>query len=201
MFKALVFDLGGVLVELAAIDEVLGIAIDREGQKALWRYWLTSPVVRRFETGQSSLDEFIDDLTADLNLTACKEHLLRNHRGWTKRAYPGVHELLNRLHGKYILASLSNNNPVHWPIMMNEFALEKHFDYHFPSHKTGLIKPDQAAYRNVIETLAVAPEQILFVDDNSLNVEAATEAGMQAHLTKGFDELKALLVEQLKLIH
>lgn len=47
------FDLGGVLIELggvSALQEMAGIASDDQ----VWQRWLTSPWVRNFENGRCS---------------------------------------------------------------------------------------------------------------------------------------------------
>ncbi|MEU1280910.1 HAD family phosphatase [Streptomyces sp. NPDC005805] len=53
------------------------------------------------------------------------------------------------------------------------------------SHEIGVGKPDPRAYAAVCEALRVRPEDCLFVDDVPVNVEAAREAGMSAHLFEG----------------
>ena len=54
------------------------------------------------------------------------------------------------------------------------------FDDHFPSHKTGMLKPDLECFDNVVRELDIAPDRILFLDDNEVNVLAAREAGLKA---------------------
>lgn len=194
MTKALVFDLGGVLVELTPVSQVFERVFEG-GENAFWRYWLHSPAVRRFETGGASLEEFIAAIKAEMHLTFDDETLIQRHRSFVKGVYPGVYELLDQLRGNYRLVSLSNNNPVHWPIMMKECGLEQRFEQHFPSHQTGLIKPDAIAFENVIEQLGIKPAEALFVDDNSVNVEGAKQVGLQAYQTKGVEEAKRLFQE------
>ncbi|MGW2936538.1 HAD family hydrolase [Streptomyces sp. NPDC001156] len=50
------------------------------------------------------------------------------------------------------------------------------------SHEIGVGKPDLRAFEAACATLDVRPENCLFIDDVSVNVEAAQAAGMQAHL-------------------
>ena len=195
MIKAVVFDLGGVLVKLSSIEQIFGPDID-SCEKSFWRAWLHSNVVRKFETGCSSLEEFISDIKAELGLSFSEQELVQRHRSFVQGLYPGSHELLDQLRGRYRLVSLSNNNPVHWPIMMNDYDLAHRFDHHFPSHETGLIKPDHSAFENILEKLAVQPTEMLFIDDNLVNVEAANQLGIDAHVTKGIDDVLQLFKER-----
>jgi putative hydrolase of the HAD superfamily len=50
------------------------------------------------------------------------------------------------------------------------------------SHEIGVDKPDLRAFEAACATLDVHPENCLFIDDVSVNVEAAQAAGMKAHL-------------------
>jgi putative hydrolase of the HAD superfamily len=62
------------------------------------------------------------------------------------------------------------------------------FDHHFVSHLTGRIKPDADAFEHVVDTLACKPGDVLFLDDNSMNVDAARRFGMQAIRVRGAAE-------------
>lgn len=50
------------------------------------------------------------------------------------------------------------------------------------SHETGVEKPDPRAFETACARMGVSPRDCLFVDDLAVNVEAARQAGMQAHL-------------------
>jgi len=45
---------------------------------------------------------------------------------------------------------------------------------------TDILKPDPRAYRRALDILAVAPDRVLFVDDQPGNVTGAIDAGMEA---------------------
>lgn len=51
----------------------------------------------------------------------------------------------------------------------------------FLSYKLGVRKPDPAIYQNVLAELGAAGPQCFFIDDRPENVNAAREAGMEAH--------------------
>ena len=54
----------------------------------------------------------------------------------------------------------------------------------FLSHQTGVLKPDDAAFIHVLDSLGVSAEAILFFDDNPGNVSAARRMGMNAECAK-----------------
>lgn len=57
------------------------------------------------------------------------------------------------------------------------------------------MKPEQEIYRHVISKLSCDPSRILFFDDNSVNVEAARRAGMDAFHVSGFEDVKRKLLD------
>ena len=69
------------------------------------------------------------------------------------------------------------------------------FNNHFVSHLTGRIKPDSDAFEHVVDSLGCMPAQVLFLDDNSLNVEAAQRFGMHAIRVRGATETHGVLTD------
>lgn len=188
-FDLLVFDLGGVLV----VDSLLAWMSTEPSPEEIWRTWLTSPIVRALESGTLSASQFAEDLIVELSLSVSTEHLLADFTLWVKQLYAGALELLNQLSQSYTLASLSNTNVIHWHRCCHDMQLGKVFDHNFPSHETGLLKPDQEAFQNVIDQTGCLPERIVFLDDNQLNVDSATNAGMVVVKTVGITGVRDTL--------
>ena len=59
-----------------------------------------------------------------------------------------------------------------------EQGIAEVFDHIAISAELGVMKPDQRIYRMALESLAVRPEEAIFVDDTPANVEAAQVLGM-----------------------
>jgi HAD superfamily hydrolase (TIGR01509 family) len=192
LFDVILFDLGGVLIELTGVAQMrewAQIASDEE----LWRRWLTSPGVRSFETGLTTRDEFAAALCEEFALPIGGDDFLAAFALWPKQVFPGAHELLGTLAARHRLAVLSNNNAIHWERISREMGLGDYFSASFLSHEIGLIKPDRAAFEHVVAALDCAPGKILFLDDNRLNVEQAQAVGMVAHRVVGVEEAVTLL--------
>jgi HAD superfamily hydrolase (TIGR01509 family) len=71
----------------------------------------------------------------------------------------------------------------------------KYFDYILISADVKVEKPHSAFYQRLIEWLNEKPENILFIDDDSKNIEWAKIAWLQTLL---YDRSKNLLEEVLK---
>src|SRR5260370_36265947 len=56
------------------------------------------------------------------------------------------------------------------------------FEYLIYSCDYGSIKPEPSIYRNCLELLKVAPQDILYLDDRAENVEAAARLGINSVL-------------------
>jgi glucose-1-phosphatase len=193
--RVLLFDVGGVLVQLSGVEvmlEWLGGAVTAE---ELWRRWLQSVSVRKFETGQIDADEFSLRVVAEFGLTVDPQRFLESFIGWPSALYPGTLEMLARIPRSYQRAVLSNSNALHWPRVLNEMGLGPAFDRHFVSHLTGRIKPDSEAFEHVIDSLRCSSNQVLFLDDNWLNVEAAQRLGMHAIRVRGAIEVQRVLID------
>jgi HAD superfamily hydrolase (TIGR01509 family) len=190
-FEVLLFDLGGVLIEVAGLSTMLDwTGLDRD---SLWRRWLASPSVRRFEKGQSSAQDFAEQVVSEFALPVTPTEFLEFFERWPMGLYEGIEPLLQSLSDTYRLACLSNTNEVHWPRMRDQFGLGRLLDRAFVSHEIGMVKPDPQTFQHVIHTLDCPPEAIAFFDDNAVNVQGAAQHGINAYLTRGPADLSAKL--------
>ena len=191
--RVVLFDVGGVLVQLSGVATVLGWVADRWTPAELWHRWLHSPAVRAFETGRCDAETFAAQCVAELELGVAPATFLESFAGWPTGLYPGTHELIARIPGHVTRALLSNSNSLHWPRVEDEFGLGALFEHRFVSHLTGRIKPDRDAFEHVISSLGCDPASVFFLDDNLMNVAAAHAAGMQGAVARGIDEAEQAL--------
>ena len=106
---------------------------------------------------------------------------------------PGMEQLLSELkESGFPLFALSNYSI--WYLMIEEkLKLSNYLNWDFVSCNTGHRKPDQEAYLGPTASLALKPEQILFIDDRPVNIDGAQKVGMQAHLFTSSDALETML--------
>ncbi len=194
--RVLLFDVGGVLVQLSGVETMLGWMGENATSEEMWRMWLHSTPVREFETGRIGAAEFAAAVTAEFRLPVRPQEFLESFTGWVTGLYPGTLEMLAQIPDSYQRAVLSNSNALHWPRVVDDLRLGPAFDHHFVSHLTGRIKPDADAFQHVAESVGCRPEQVLFLDDNKVNVEAAKRFGMQAIRVQGIAEARRALIER-----
>jgi glucose-1-phosphatase len=191
--EVVLFDAGGVLVEVHGIAAILEWLEHRVTAEEVWRLWFASPAARAFESGRIGPEEFAAGLLRELELDLSVQSFLDAFVTWPARLYPGTLELLALIPPRYRRALLSNTNALHWPRIVDELGLGAAFEHRFASHLIGKIKPERDAFEHACAALGCEPARILFLDDNRVNVEAALTAGMQAVQVRGIEETRRAL--------
>ena len=190
----LLFDLGGVLIELGSLSEMM--ATSPYSDEDIWRGWTRSHSVRRFESGGCSAGEFAESMITEFELSIDAVRFLEKFQQWPKGTYPGAAALLHNLRDQFHMACLSNTNQTHWDSFLCNQEIMNCFGNSFLSHQMGVLKPDEAAFTCVLDTLGVSAKSVLFFDDNPGNVSAALKVGMNAQCARTprgvIDSLNAL---------
>ena len=146
--------------------------------------WMSAPSVIAHETGQIDIDEFSTRVVEELGLRVSPGEFVADFQTWPSRALPGALELLECIPSNLQVAALSNMSATHWR-SVRRFGFEPKFDHVFLSCEIGLLKPDARAYRTVISKLGLYPGEIVFLDDNVDNVQAARRTGLKAYCVRG----------------
>ncbi|HIG92222.1 MAG: HAD-IA family hydrolase [Methylococcales bacterium] len=185
--QAIVFDLGGVLIQLG--DRLI---------KNEWRTtesshdivgdsWLLSKTAQDFERGLITPFDFAEKIIAEMSLNITPTLFIEHFAQWPIGPYPTIFNTLNQLRHRFTLGIFSNTNAIHWPRLLNEMSLAGKVDYYFASHLIHLAKPDPKAFTFVANTMGLEPNTILFLDDNPYNIDSARQVGFIAHQVIGFD--------------
>ena len=190
---AILFDLGGVLIELAGVERMLAWSPALGTTEELWRRWLGSPAVRGYETGRTDRAAFADAIIVEFGLPIGRDAFLDEFAWWPKTLHPQAKGLLASLAPHYTLASLSNTNELHWERFERQWSLPSMFHHNFPSYAVGKLKPDADYFEHVLDAIDVRAEHALFVDDNRINVEAARAVGLRVAHVPRFDDLAPAL--------
>ncbi len=190
--EVVLFDLGGVLVDLSGIED-LKVFAGEASEDELWRRWLACPWVRRFERGLCDAESFSRGMVESWSMPVEPEEFLEAFACWPRGLLPGARELVRRLRARSRVGCLSNTNALHAERQWTEFGFADLFEDRFLSHEMGLVKPDRAVFDHVVEALGCPAERILFLDDNQINVEGARAAGLRSERTRGIDEARSML--------
>lgn len=200
MIKAIVFDIGGVLVDLhiercrKAFRDILGYSkidelLDLSHQKGIYS---------DLEEGKITPDEFRSMILKDSRPGARPEEV--DECMWALLGdmdeYKGL--MLKELQDNYKLYLLSNNNPISMQACYRAFErggvrASETFTDEFLSYKMKLQKPGRAIYESVVKGVGFPASEILFIDDSVANVEAAKSLGIKAFVFRQGDDLKTFI--------
>ena len=81
--EVVLFDIGGVLVRLGGVED-FGRMIGEGEESEIWRRWLGSPWVRRYERGQCEPEAFAAGMVEENDLDLSPEEFLETFRAWGK---------------------------------------------------------------------------------------------------------------------
>jgi putative hydrolase of the HAD superfamily len=190
---AVVFDLGGVVLDLAGLRAFL----DRHDLDLgeFFRRALGSGAHHAFERGDLTTDEYAVAFLAEAGLDLDPTEFLVEFAEWPGALLPGAAELVADIPPTVVTATLSNTNPVHWTSEFNETTVLPMFQRHFPSYQLGLAKPDPAIFESVVRELDLPAGRVVFLDDNQANVDSAAAVGLLAARVDGPAEARAVLAE------
>ena len=203
--KALIFDMGGVLVDLdiedckRAFKEDLGYdrideIIDPCHQKGIYG---------DLEEGLISPEEFRNAVLAESRQGARPEDVDKAMWHILVGMEPYKADLLKRLSESYELYMLSNNNGICLPRSRRIFAdagvpLDDIFRKCYFSFEMKALKPSEAFYKAVMEDIGLEREDMLFIDDSQKNVDGALAAGLPAVFYRPGSDLAELLDKELE---
>ena len=179
--KAIIFDLGGVLIDFSGMTDIRSMMRKDPGLDAIRPRWITCPTISAFERGEISSDIFVSEFTQTWDLQIEPDDFISVFKSWIKGTLPGTEQLLVSLRPHYTLACLSNTNPLHWSQMMHDIGLYSQLDQHFASHTLGRMKPDPNVFADVCAEMGFAPSEVVFFDDGVENIEGAKQAGLSAY--------------------
>lgn len=113
-------------------------------------------------------------------------------RSWIS-VEPGTVQLLAELHAGGTRVALLSNAGFDFSDPFRHSPMAAYFEAMFVSAELGLIKPDPEIYRVTARELGIALEQMVFIDNKKINVDAATALGVTGHVFTTVAELRAFL--------
>jgi 2-haloacid dehalogenase len=185
--RAVIFDVGNVLIEWNPRHLYRKLFDDDE--MAMERF-LSEICTAEWNSAQDAGRPFARAV-ADL----CAQHpqhgplIAAYHERWEEMV-PAAHDatiaLVRELKDRgWPLYALTNFSTETFPLVVRRFDVFQLFDGIVVSGELGIIKPDPAIFRHLLERFALPAEACLFIDDAPANVDAARSLGMHAILYTG----------------
>ena len=206
MMNTIVFDLGGVIINLNVprcvanfkrlmgeenVRNVLGIDDDGEGVVAVSA--ATRQLMHDYEYGNITTENFLRTLQEFCYAGTTLEQIREAWMSMLDELPQDRLDYIAELRQKgYRTILLSNSNEMHWDPIWEQYGLGRYFDQVFASHHLHMAKPNQEIFDYVVRNAQVDSAHTIYVDDLDKN-RAAGERFAGWKTAAGIEELKALL--------
>jgi putative hydrolase of the HAD superfamily len=199
--KNIVFDLGGVLIDLDGKESIRRfeeIGISNAGE------WLDpyeqKGVFLELENGKADVAAFCNQLRAYAGKELSFEEIVWAWLGFVVDVPQYKLDYLLKLREKYKVYLLSNTNPIiqeQWArttkFSVASRPINDYFDKMYASYEIGITKPDRKIFEYMFKDSGINPSETLFVDDGARNIEAGISFGMHTYQPRnGEDWRKAV---------
>jgi glucose-1-phosphatase len=198
---ALLFDFGGVLVEIdfgrafSSWANSSGVPVEQIAS----RFEFDANYAAH-EVGRIGAAEYFDALRRTLGIDVSDELFVAGWNSIFVDALPGVGAVLDQAGARHPLYMFSNTNATHHEFWAQKFrALLSPFREIFVSHHIGLRKPTPEAFHAVIARLGLSHDRVAFFDDLAENVEGARSVGLRAFHVRSAEQTARVLREQLNI--
>lgn len=185
-FKAILFDLGGVLIDIDYLaTENAFKKLGASQFESYYTQFAQNQIFDRFECGEISPQHFVNLL---LPYTLAGTTPNQVVAAWNQMigSFPRQKiELLSRLSKLYPLYMLSNTNALHWVEVQREWQkatpqpTSTYFTQMFLSHQIQMRKPHADTFLWVCEQMGFEPKDVLFIDDSPQHIDGAKQEGLQ----------------------
>jgi 2-haloacid dehalogenase len=190
--SAIIFDLGGVLVDWNpnyVFDQMFD---SEEKKKHFFENICTADWNEKQDAGRS-LKEATDELLE--RHPDWKEYIEAYYGRWQEMLGGPIHEtveIFRRLKqsGRYKIYALTNWSAETFPVALELYEFLHWFDGRVVSGEEKMRKPFPEFYQLIVERFQLVPSETVFIDDNLRNVKAASEMGLQAIAFESPQQLK-----------
>ena len=187
--KNIIFDLGGVLLDLdfqRSVDafEKLGL----KNFENMFSQFKADELFEKLETGRLSEAEFYAAVKERTEIQITNEQIDHAWNALILNFRPASLELLKQLSANYKLYLLSNTNSIHLKFFKKLFTketgkslLDAYFIKAWYSNEVGLRKPGAQIFEFVLQDENLIAAETLFIDDTWINIETAHKMGFKTH--------------------
>jgi putative hydrolase of the HAD superfamily len=200
--KAVVFDYGRVLSEeqvSSAVNEmaaICGVPM-KSFLKGYWDYRLA------YDRGDLDVNEYWTNRmqTVGVKLTPVQiaKIVIVDSKSWSKLNPTSV-EWVKQLQAAGLQLAVLSNMPLDLKnYLVAHLDVFSHFQHLIFSCDVHLVKPEPEIYQHCLNTLDLAPQEVLFLDDKIENIEAAQKFGIHSLLVDSIENTIARVRDQFDL--
>lgn len=192
MIKSIALDLGGVVVAInfnQAVSRFEELGVKDVGR--ILNPFQQGGFFGDLEGGRIGAGQFQEEMSRSCGRPVSREECHYACMGFIESVpLPNLDAILRLRKEGYRVVLLSNTNPIvmEWALSPafdgRGHALSDYFDALYLSYRYRMMKPEPAFFRAVLEGEQVRPEELLFVDDGQVNIDAAARLGIRTMLVE-----------------
>lgn len=184
--KAILFDLGGVLLDLHMEKTFAAFAkLGFAGFEKHFDSYSGSPFIELFEEGNMTPDEFIQTIKTYCTPDTPTDKILDAWNAMLGNVSKEKVTMLQQLQKKYRLFLYSNTNALHVAYLHRYYnhlfgngVFQQCFSKIYYSHELGIRKPQEAGFLKIMEEQQLKPEEIFYIDDGAMHIATAKKLGL-----------------------
>ena len=188
--KNVIFDLGGVLVDLDIERCIAAFRLLGMNRVAdLVNPYYPAEMIGRLERGDISFHEACDEMRQLDNRPGVTDAEIAGAYGAFLTGIPvaKLRQIAQLREAGIRTYVLSNNNPASMEVIRGQFTadgrtMDDYFDKIYLSYELHELKPSETIFRKVMADSGVAPAQTLFIDDGQKNVDTAQALGFAVYM-------------------
>jgi FMN phosphatase YigB (HAD superfamily) len=195
IYKAIFFDLGGVLVDVDWAGYRRGLAeigCLMPGD-VIPGYHDDVRFIVEFMTGRASVSSFWSSCRSAYGWNA-DDASLSSLWGQVLSPFDYSSRLISHLTEAGLkLGIMSDTDPIHWETQNRSFEFLKRFEASAVSFELGVMKPDKSFPQYLMERLNVDSSECVIIDDKTHLIEGYKEQGFSAFHWQGSSSVQELL--------
>lgn len=186
--KNLIFDLGGVILDLSVQDTLEAFSrLSGIPGEEVKRIFTGSPEFEDYEKGLLTDQQFREFVRQAYSIRAGDDQIDSSWNAMLLGIPLPKLQLLDKLRQSYNVFLLSNTNGIHLSYINEKIlkpltgknSLDEWFHRAYYSHRMLKRKPDAEIFEQVLNENNLQPRETLFLDDNPANIAGAEKLGIR----------------------
>ncbi len=178
-FRAIIFDIGRVLIHVDIHRAMAGLASDLKlAPQELWSSIENDPRWADWQEGRMSPQDWHLHLSKHFGGSLTFEQFKDVWNSALALEPIQSEPFLEKLSKNYRLALLSNTDPIHMSHEEARFPFFRFFPIRIYSFRVGSSKPNPLIYREALRACKVRAEEAIYIDDVPAYADAAERLGM-----------------------
>lgn len=183
MIKNIIFDLGNVVLKLKWNIVLDSYSSNENDKKLLENVIFNSEEWSKLDEGTIEKTDTINIMLSKLpeNLHSACVSIMKDWKKGLVLNYETI-DFIKKVRKKGYKTYILSNAPLDIPDYLTQNNLNQYFDGQIISAEEKIIKPNPKIYELILNRFSLFPNECLFLDDKSENIESAISCGINGYV-------------------